>query len=65
MVSSPDKKTIYAIGGNADFNDIYQSYCSGAINTCKWIKSNTALKYGRNRFVAMYIPNALADKLCD
>ena len=65
MVSSKDKKTLYAIGGYGSSQEIYKSQCNGDINTCKWTKSNTALKYGRGDFVAMSIPNFLADNLCE
>jgi len=66
MVSSPDKKTLYAIGGigSGSNKDIYKSDCNSDIKSCKWIKSNTELKYGRDNFVAIPIPNSLADKLC-
>ena len=64
MVSSPDKKTLYAIGGYGSSKEIYKSQCNGDINSCKWIKSNTELKNGRGDFVAMSIPNSLADNLC-
>ena len=66
MVSSPDKKSIYVIGGyeGEEKKDIYKFSCTGAINTCKWTKSKTALKYGRRNFVALPISNYLADKLC-
>ena len=66
MVSSPDKKTLYAIGGDGSGSnkDVYKSDCNGAIGTCKWIKSNTELTYGRSNFVAMSIPNSLADQIC-
>ena len=68
MVSSPDKKTLYVIGGgdgSGSDKNIYKSSCSGAIGTCQWKKSNTELKYGRYNFVAMSIPNALADQICN
>ena len=68
MVSSPDKKALYAIGGangyNDNTNDIYKFHCSGTISTCKWTKSETTLRIGRSSFVAIPIPNVLADKLC-
>ena len=69
MISSPDKKTLYVIGGTDHSGnlrkEIYKSQCSGAINTCKWTKSKTELKFGRESFVAISIPNSLADKLCE
>ena len=66
MVETLDKTALYAIGGSGSNNEeIYKFSCSGAINTCKWTKSNTALKYGRWNFVAIPIPNSLADKLCN
>ena len=66
MVETLDKTALYAIGGSSsNSKEIYKFSCSGAINTCKWTKSNTALKYGRWNFVAIPIPNSLADKLCN
>ena len=68
MVSSADKKSLYAIGGLGSNNDspkeIYKFSCTGSINNCQWQKSDTTLKYGRHRFVAIPIPTFLADKLC-
>jgi len=66
MVSSPDKKALYAIGGwdGSYRNEIYKFHCSDSIQTCRWTKSKTTLRYGRSYFVAIPIPNSLADKLC-
>ena len=67
MVSSPDKKALYAIGGedgSSWTNDIFKFHCTGDINTCRWTKSETTLRFGRREFVAIPIPNSLADKLC-
>ena len=67
MVSSPDKKALYAIGGynnGVGKNDIYKFHCTGAINTCRWTKSETTLRFGRSDFVAIPIPNSLAENLC-
>ena len=67
MVSSPDKKALYAIGGwdgSDETNDIYKLHCIDSIQTCRWTKSKTILRYGRDDFVAIPIPNSLADKLC-
>ena len=66
MVETLDKTAVYAIGGSGSNNkDIYKFSCSGDIKTCKWTKSNTVLKYGRQQHVAIPIPNSLADKLCN
>ena len=66
MVETLDKTAVYAIGGYGSNNkEIYKYSCSGDIKTCKWTKSNTVLKYGRDRLVAIPIPNSLADKLCN
>merc|ERR1711860_238141 len=68
MVSSPDKKAVYAIGGwdGSNYsNDIYKFHCSDSIQTCRWTKSKTTLRFGRDLFVAISIPNSLADKLCN
>ena len=67
MVSSPDKKALYAIGGWDGYNYtnvIFKFQCMGDINTCRWTKSETTLRFGRGDFVAIPIPNSLADKLC-
>ena len=75
MVSSPDKKALYAIAGGFDghfdghstltySNDIFKFHCTGDINTCRWTKSETTLRFGRMAFVAIPIPNSLAEKLC-
>ena len=75
MVSSPDKKALYAIAGGFDghfdghstltySNDIFKFHCTGDINTCRWTKSETTLRFGRDAFVAFRIPNSLAEKLC-
>ena len=67
MVSSPDKKALYAISGHNGINfsyDIYKFNCSGAINTCNWSKSETTIEFARSGFVAILIPNSLADKIC-
>jgi len=68
MVSSPDKKALYSIGGynfdSGNRNSIYKFQCSSDINTCRWTKSETTLRYGRENFVAISIPNSLAEKLC-
>ena len=73
MVSSPDKKVLYAIGGHVGSvglgagyytNDIFKFHCTGDINTCRWTKSETTLRFERHNFVAIPIPNSLAVKLC-
>ena len=64
MVSSPDKKALYAFGGSGSDNTIYKFHCTGDINTCRWTKSETTLRFGRDALVAFRIPNSLAEKLC-
>ena len=68
MVSSPDKKALYAIGGDDGtktyYNAIFKFQCTGDIHTCRWTKSETTLRFGRDNFVAIPIPYSLADKLC-
>merc|ERR1712062_9149 len=75
MVSSPDKKALYVIGGwdgnsypysHKDSDGIYKFHCNGDIDTCKWTKSETTFSFGRGRsnFVAIPIPDSLVDKLC-
>ena len=67
MVSSPDKKALYAIGGfdgSGEKDDIFKFHCPDDMNTCRWTKSETTLRFPRHSFVAIPIPNSLADKLC-
>merc|ERR1712062_859919 len=66
MVPSPDKKALYAIGGygSGNSNAIFKFHCTGDINTCRWTKSETTLRFGRYDFVAIPIPDSLAEKLC-
>ena len=67
MVASPDKKSLYAIGGHGEHrirNEIYKFHCPGAIETCKWTKTDTTLRDKRREFVAIPIPQSLAEKLC-
>ena len=64
MVSSPDKKALYAIGGSGSLYEISKFHCPGDIDTCRWTKSEKTLKFGRSNFVAIPIPYSLADKLC-
>ena len=67
MVPSPDKKALYAIGGedgSSWTNDIFKFNCYGNIDTCRWTKSETTLRFGRYSFVAIPIPKSLAENLC-
>ena len=66
MVSTLDKKALYAIGGydSGYSKDIFKFHCPGDINTCRWTISETTLKLGRSDFVAIPIPNSMADNLC-
>ena len=69
MVSPPDKKALYAIGGHkfnqGDLKNIYKFSCTGGINTCKWTKSDTTLGFRHYEFVAIPIPLTLTNKLCN
>ena len=67
IVTSVDKKSLYAIAGSGSggsSSDIYKYSCTGHINTCKWTETSTTLKFARQDFVAIPIPDSLADKLC-
>ena len=69
MVSPPDKKALYAIGGHkfnqGDLKNIYKFSCTGGINTCQWTKSDTTLGFRHYEFVAIPIPLTLTNKLCN
>ena len=67
MVASKDNKVLYTIGNLYPDNDkdIYKFACTNSITNCSWTKISTELQYGRQWTVAMSIPNALSDKLCD
>ena len=61
MVASAN--SLFAIGGrDSEYQDtttIFKLTCTGDVDTCEWIESDTALKYGRRVFVAMTIPDDL------
>ena len=61
MVASAN--SLFAIGGrDSEFQDtttIFKLTCTGDVDTCEWIESDTALEYGRSVFVAMTIPDDL------
>ena len=59
MVASAN--SLFAIGGvNSEHQDtIFKLTCTGDVDTCEWIESDTALEYGRSDFVAMTIPDDL------
>ena len=65
MVSSPDRQSGYTIGGhNDDRNkEIFKFSCSNT-GTCQWTRVETKLGYGRQNFVAIKIPDDLANKFC-
>ena len=66
IVASKDKQNLYTIGNGyvKHNNDIYMLTCLESINNCTWTKIDTKLSLERYGTVAMRIPNALADKLC-
>ena len=79
MVASKDKKSVFAIGGQQvyqlgtnsftwsnDPREIYKFTCTGELSTCQWSKLDYELMWrnGRSNFVAIPIPDDLADKLC-
>ena len=67
MVASAN--SLFAIGGRINSEDqdttyletttIFKLTCTGDVDTCEWIESDTALEYGRSDFVAMTIPDDL------
>ena len=64
MIASPDKKSLYVIGGYGQKKEVYKYTCSSNISTCTWSKTATELTHGRYAFVAIPIPNYLAVKVC-
>ena len=61
IVASKDNKYLYTIGPGAD---VYKFSCTNSITNCSWTVIPTKLQNGRSHAVAMQIPNALANKLC-
>ena len=60
---------LYAIGGFSDDfgfqSAIYKFSCDGDIDSCAWEElPDISLKYALEAFVAMAIPDALADSVC-
>merc|ERR1719367_275582 len=66
IVASKDKQNLYTFGNVKDRHnkEIYKLSCLESINNCAWTKIDTKLTLERYGTVAMRIPNALADKLC-
>ena len=65
MISLHDKEHLYTIGGEGSHKkEVFKLTCGSGSNTCKWTKIDTELKYERSRFIAMAIPESLAEKLC-
>ena len=69
MVASEDKNFIYSLGGEEtkdaiDDDKIFRYYCPDDQH-CIWQEMETGLKYGREYFVAMAIPEDLVNKLCN
>ena len=61
---------LYTIGNGFPWDtsnnkDIFKFECNNSITNCSWRKIPTKLQYGRDTTVAMAIPNALSDKLCN
>ena len=58
---------LYTIGNKYGSNnkDIFKFECNNSIKNCSWSKIQTKVQYGRQSTVAMTIPNALSDKLCN
>jgi len=63
MVAS--EGNLYTIGIRDYFKDIYKFSCTNSITNCSWTKIPTQLQYGREFTVALPIPSALANKLCN
>ena len=69
MITSPDEKGVIVIGGdlkpgNTQQDKIYELKCTNSLETCKWVTLQQKLKYARESFVAMLIPDSLAHDLC-
>ena len=69
MVPSPDGQGVLVIGGDVGNDNvqgsIYQLKCSStSLDSCYWITLEQKLKYAREAFVAMLIPDSLAQDLC-
>ena len=68
MVPTPDGKGVLVIGGDVGDDNvqdsIYELKCSSTLESCKWITLEQKLKYAREAFVSMLIPDSLAKDLC-
>ena len=69
IVASKDNRYLYTIGNKnvpaSDMTAIIKITCNGNIENCVWTKIPTKLQNDVKDTVAMPIPNALADKLCN
>ena len=69
MVPTPDGQGVLVIGGDIGSDEvqdsIYQLKCTSTnLDSCFWITLEQKLKYAREAFVAMLIPDSLAQDLC-
>ena len=71
MITTPDGKAVLVIGGDpypdsntVKHDKIYELQCTSGLKTCKWITLEQKLKYARESFIAMFIPDSLANDLC-
>ena len=72
MISAPDKKSVYVLGGidktNAEgaeeSSKIYQFTCGDDIGSCQWKESGVTLKYARDRMSVMAVPDSFVEEAC-
>ena len=69
IASSPDKKSIFALGGynnEGASKEIFEFSCpTNAIDSCKWKKSDVSFTNGRWHFTMISIPDSVADAVCE
>ena len=72
MISAPDKKSVYVLGGidktNAEgaeeSSKIYQFTCGDDIGSCQWKESGVTMKYARDRMSVMAVPDSFVEEAC-
>ena len=68
LITNPNKNGVLLIGGDPDGTNrqdkIYELKCENTIENCEWMALPQKLKYARESFIAMLIPDSLAHDLC-
>ena len=66
MISNTNENGVLLIGGDdgtTRYKDIYLLECSNSVHDCKWKKLEQEMRYAREGFIAMRIPDHVANQI--